>query len=76
MLDGELNIQNMAVNAFGGSMLMNGLYSTKEPNKPKVDFNLNIQEVAFTEIFSQIGDVAENGQFSNSQQANFHENCF
>ena len=54
VLDGELNIQNMAVNAFGGSMLMNGLYSTKEPSKPKVDFNLNIQEVAFTEIFSQV----------------------
>lgn len=52
--DGEMKIQNMGLSAFGGNMLMNGLYSTKDMSKPKVDFDLKIQEVLFTEIFSQV----------------------
>lgn len=55
--DGEMRINNMALQAFGGNMTMNGLYSTSDPKKPKVDFNLNINEVLFSEVFKQVETI-------------------
>jgi len=54
VLDGNLKFQNMGVQAFGGNMLMNGTYSTANPKKPTVDFDLNINDVVFTEMFKQV----------------------
>ncbi len=70
--DGKLSIQNMSLNAFGGSMIMNGLYDTQNPQQPKVDFTLQIKEVAFIEIskqmelFTQFAPILQNalGKFS------------
>jgi len=52
--DGDMKIQNMGLQAFGGSMVMNGLYSTNNPQKPAINFDLSINEVVFTEVFKQI----------------------
>ena len=54
VLDGEMKFQNMSVQAFGGNMLMNGIYSTRNPEKPNVNFDLNINDAVFTEIFKQV----------------------
>lgn len=54
VLDGDLKFQNMSVQAFGGNMLMNGTYSTGNPKKPTVNFDLNINDVVFTEMFKQV----------------------
>jgi len=54
VLDGDLKFKNMGVQAFGGNMLMNGTYSTHNPEKPTVNFDLNINDVVFTEIFKQV----------------------
>jgi len=53
----ELRMKDVALNGFGGALLMNGLYSTVDSLKPKVDFDLQIKEVSFTEIFSQVETV-------------------
>lgn len=53
--DGNVNIQNMAVDAFGGDMNVNGMYSTANPKEPKLNMDLKINEVEFTSIFSQVG---------------------
>ncbi len=52
--NGDMKIQNMGLQAFGGSILMNGLYSTADVKKPYVNFDLNLTDVAFTEIFKQV----------------------
>jgi hypothetical protein len=52
--DGDMKIQNMGVQAFGGSMLMNGLYSTSDPKKPNVNFDFTLTDVTFAEIFKQV----------------------
>jgi len=57
--DGELTINNMSVNAFGGKMLMNGVYSTTEPEKPRVDFTLQIQDVLFSEVSKQVETLSK-----------------
>jgi vacuolar-type H+-ATPase subunit H len=54
VVDGNLKFQNVGLQAFGGSMVMNGMYSASTQSKPAVDFDLAINEVVFTEIFSQV----------------------
>lgn len=53
--DGKLDIQNMGLNAFGGSMNVNGAYSTQKATEPKVDMDLSIKEVEFSKIFTEVG---------------------
>lgn len=57
--NGDLTIDNMSVNAFGGNMLMNGVYSTAEPTKPSIDFTLQIQDVLFTEVSKQVETMSK-----------------
>jgi hypothetical protein len=52
--DGDMKIQDMSLQAFGGNLLMNGLYSTSDPKKPAVDFDISIVDVVFTEIVKQV----------------------
>lgn len=50
----ELRLKDVGLNGFGGAMVMNGLYSTADTLKPKVDLDFQIKEVVFKEIFSQV----------------------
>ena len=52
--NGDMKFQNMGVQAFGGSMLVNGLYSTSDVKKPYVNFDCTLTDVTFTEIFKQV----------------------
>jgi len=54
VLDGDVKFQNMAVQAFGGNMTLNGVYSTNNPKKPTVNFDLTISDIVFTEVFRQV----------------------
>ena len=54
LLDGDMKIQNMGLQAFGGSMTMNGIYSTNNPKQPTVNFDLGLNDVIFTEVFKQV----------------------
>ena len=54
VLDGDVKFQNLGVQAFGGNITMNGLYSTNDPKKPKVNFDLNFSDVVFNEVFKQV----------------------
>jgi len=74
----ELKMYNVAMNGFGGALLMNGLYNTADTLKPKVNFNIAINEVDFKEIFSQVETVQKfvpifgkaAGKFSTTLQFN------
>lgn len=54
VIDGNLNIQKLNVNAFGGMMALAGNYKTENPEKPALDFNIDLKDISFTEIFSQV----------------------
>lgn len=54
VVDGELKINKMNVNAFGGTMALNGKYSTKNPSEPNVDFDVDLKQISFAEIMSQV----------------------
>ena len=55
--NGELKIQNMGLQAFGGNMNLNGSYNTSDPKKPAVNFDLALNEVIFTEVFKQVETI-------------------
>lgn len=52
--NGDMKIQNMGLQAFGGNMLMNGLYSTSDEKKPSVKFDFALTDVTFSEVFKQV----------------------
>ncbi len=52
--NGDLKINNLSTDGFGGKMSLSGIYSTSNPSKPAVNFDLNLTEISFTEIFKQV----------------------
>jgi len=51
--NGKVDMKNLAMQALGGSITLNGSYDTgSNPQKPTVNMNLNINEVAFKETFN------------------------
>lgn len=52
--DGELNIQKMNMNAFGGNMAMTGKYSSLNPMQPALDFNIDLKQISFADISAQV----------------------
>ncbi|MGB4415106.1 MAG: AsmA-like C-terminal region-containing protein [Paludibacter sp.] len=55
----ELKIQDMNVNAFGGTLVMNGSYNVVDTLKPKVAFDLSIKDVVFNQIAGQIETIQQ-----------------
>lgn len=54
VIDGNLNIQKLNVNAFGGVMTLTGHYKSENPERPRLDFDIDLKDISFTEIFSQV----------------------
>lgn len=52
--NGDLKINNLSTDGFGGKMSLTGVYSTSNPSKPAVNFDMNLTEISFTEIFKQV----------------------
>lgn len=63
--DKTLEIGNLAMNTLGGSMALKGSYTTKDPVKPLVDFELNIKDIDVSKTVStfntmkQLAPIAE-----------------
>jgi hypothetical protein len=57
MADSKLTFKTLSLSAMGGSMVMSGIYNTKNIKKPDVDIDLKINDVLFTEVFKQVQTV-------------------
>jgi len=56
--DSKLSFKNIGLSTMGGTMLMNGSYSTQDKKSPSfVIDNMKINDVLFTEIFKQVETV-------------------
>lgn len=71
--EGKVSIDNLSTNALGGSMLVNGYYSTAvNPTQPELNFKLDLKNVSFVKTFQtfdliqKLAPVFENisGNFS------------
>ena len=54
LANGELKIQDMLLDAFGGKLKMNGNYSTVDALNPTLSFDLGLKEIIFNDIFKQV----------------------
>ncbi len=55
--DKKLIFDNLKMNALQGSIVMNGMYSTIIPEKPEIDFDLNIKNIDIQESYSAFAIV-------------------
>ena len=57
---GKAEMKNLSMNALGGSMRVNGYYSTAEnPKQPDVNFGLSLKQVSFSETFQTFDFVQQ-----------------
>lgn len=54
LADGDLKINNLSTDGFGGRMSFTGTYSTSNPAKPAINMNLELADISFAQIFSQV----------------------
>lgn len=58
--NGAVRMAPLSLNAFGGSMVANGLYSTAESvTRPKVNFDVDMQKASFEKTFDQLDMVQQ-----------------
>jgi hypothetical protein len=51
---GVLSFQNLGLQGFGGAVNLNGKYDSSNPEKPLVNLDLDLANVAFNKVFEQI----------------------
>jgi hypothetical protein len=52
--NGILTFQNLGLQGFGGAVNLNGKYDSSNPAKPLVDMTMDLNNVAFNQVFAQI----------------------
>ncbi len=57
--DRKLELTNLSMNLLDGEMVMNGLYSTPEPDKPEFDFGVNIKNIDIQKAFQTFEILSE-----------------
>ncbi len=58
--NGAVQMKPLSLNAFGGSMVANGTYSTAENAlRPTVDFDLDIRKASFEKTFAQLDMIQQ-----------------
>lgn len=53
----EVRIEDMKTNTLGGNILMQGLYSTAIPDKPKFSLKYDLQNIVYKDAFSYLNTV-------------------
>ncbi|MFV0470670.1 MAG: AsmA-like C-terminal region-containing protein [Paludibacteraceae bacterium] len=59
LTDGNLKINNLSTDGFGGKMALSGTYSTSDTSKPGIDMDLNLTNISFAQIFGQVETLAK-----------------
>jgi uncharacterized protein involved in outer membrane biogenesis len=55
--NGILKLNDVSAKALGGTCKVNGSYDTSDPEKPKVNFGLNLSKVSFAETFKSVESI-------------------
>lgn len=56
--EGKVNLKNLSMNALGGTMKLNGFYSTaNNPKQPEVNFGIDLKNVSYAKTFEAFSFV-------------------
>ncbi len=73
--NGKVDMKNLSMNALGGSMKVNGYYSTAEnPKQPDVSFGLDLKNVSFAETFKTFDFIKQMAPIFESMTGNYSVN--
>ena len=72
--EGKVAMKNLKMNLLGGSMLVNGTYSTENPKKPKVDFSLGINNFDIEQTVATFNTVEKLAPMAKTAKGNFSTN--
>jgi uncharacterized protein YggL (DUF469 family) len=69
--NGVVTFQNLGLQGFGGSVNLNGKYDSSNPDKPFVNMNMDLTNVAFKQIFEQVETFAKFAPILENLEGNF-----
>ena len=70
--DGKVSINNLSTNALGGSMLVDGYYSTAvNPKQPELSFKLDMNNVSFVKTFQTFDMIQKLAPIFENMSGNF-----
>ncbi len=73
--DGKVSINNLITNALGGSLLVNGYYSTAlNPKLPELNFKLDMKNVSFVKTFQTFDMIQKLAPIFENMSGNFSSN--
>lgn len=70
--DGTADMSNLSANAMGGSVVINGAYSTAQnPNEPKLDAAFALNELSFAQTFKELALIQKMAPIFENLGGNF-----
>lgn len=70
--DGKVTLDNLSTNALGGSMLVNGYYSTAaNPTQPELNFKVDLKNVSFIKTFQTFDLIQKLAPIFENMSGNF-----
>lgn len=69
--NGKADMTNLSMNTMGGSIVMNGYYSTENENIPKLNANFMMNNLKFTETYKTLDMVKSLAPIFNSLQGDY-----
>ncbi len=70
--DGKLDMKNLSANSMGGTLAINGYYSTaKNPRTPETNIGIDIKNVSFAQAFRSFGMIQKFAPIFESLGGNF-----
>ena len=52
--NGKVDMTNLSMNTMGGSVVMNGYYSTADPKKPEMNAGFRMENIGFAQAYKEL----------------------
>ncbi len=72
--DGKVDMKNLAMNTMGGSVLMNGYYSTQDMEKPQMNATFKMTDIGFAKAYKDLDMVQKMAPVFENLKGNFSGN--
>lgn len=73
--DGKVDMKNLSLNTMGGSVVMNGYYSTAtDPQSPELNAGFNMSNLSFSQVYKELDMVQKMAPIFENLKGNFSGN--
>ena len=72
--NGKVDMTNLSMNTMGGSVVMNGYYSTADPKKPEMNAGFRMENIGFAQAYKELDMVQQMAPIFENLKGNFSGN--